>query len=244
MMTGASGVDDLHVEAVRVISAAARRTHEDGSPGDFAEFLANVLAATAANLGGSERLLLGRPRSWEASLVRSLVVGTLGDDGTDLLRVRTEPLVVTLNVAETLEDLDLHPGLLTVAEAMNACEEQHQDDDPESFDVDEEMAAIEARYVAEFAFYAERFASAVQTAAAGIEELAVPVTVEVDADPWSSWWSREAKVNPRPCDEDAVTLELWEAAHDVVGLPNVDIHPVGPRTAAASDRSSPSERAD
>lgn len=60
-------------------------------------------------------------------------------------RARTQPIVVTLNVAETLEDLDLHPGLLTVAEAMNVREELHQDDDPESFAVDDEMAAIEAR---------------------------------------------------------------------------------------------------
>lgn len=240
-MTATQGGGDVWVEAVRLFSAAARRTHGNGSPWDFAEFVAEVLAATAANLGGPEQLLAGRPGSWEASLVRSLVVGTMGEEPADLLRRRTEPLVVTLNVAEMLEGLDLHPGLLTVAEAMNACEEQHLDDGQESINIDEEIAAIEARYVGEFASYAERFASAVQAAAADFEEVAVPVMVDVDAAPWSSWWSSEARVNPRPCDEDAVALELWEAAHDVVGLPNVDILPLAPRASAAGDGLGPAE---
>jgi hypothetical protein len=234
-MTETPATEDLRAEAIRVLSAAARRTHEDGSARDFAEFLAGVLAAAAANLGGAERLLAGRPGSWEASLVRSLVVGTVGEDPSDLLRGRTEPLVVTLNVAEMLENLDLHPGLLTVDEAMNACEEHHQDDDPDSFDFDGEMSAIEARYVQEFATYAVRFASVVQAAAGDVEDLAVPVQLDVDADPWSSWWSSDAKVNPRPCDDQALVLELWEAAHDVVNLPNVDIAPLTPPASATSD---------
>ncbi len=89
--------------------------------------------------------------------MRSLVAGTLGDDPGRLWRARTEPLVVPLNVAETLEGLDLHPGLLTVDEALEACDDRHHGDDPQST-VAEEWAAIEVRYQREFAAYAERFA--------------------------------------------------------------------------------------
>ena len=121
-MTGDPAAGVLRAEAVRVLTAAAHRSRADGTPGDFADF-SGVLAATAANLGGVEPLLAGRPGSWEAALVRSLVAGTLGDDPGRLWRTRTEPLVVPLNVAETLEGLDLHPGLLTVDEALEACDD-------------------------------------------------------------------------------------------------------------------------
>ncbi len=51
------------VDAVTVLTAAART----GS--DFAEFLTHAVAGTAANLGGIEELLAGRPGSWEAHYV-------------------------------------------------------------------------------------------------------------------------------------------------------------------------------
>jgi hypothetical protein len=35
-------------------------------PADFAEFLTLAVASTAANVGGVEELLAGRPGSWEA----------------------------------------------------------------------------------------------------------------------------------------------------------------------------------
>lgn len=225
MIAGPSG--DLNAEAIRVLTAAARRTCVDGSPRDFAEFLANVVAATAANVGGAERLLAGRSGSWEASLVRSLVDGTVGDDPNDLLRLRTEPVVVTLNVAEILEGLDLHTGLLTVDEAIYACEERFQedgrpvDDDPE---LEEAITAIEGRYAAEFAAYAERFTAAVVDATAEIGGPAPRVLVEADTDPQSSWWSEDATVNtPALIDPEDLAHEVWHAAHDLVALPNVDI---------------------
>jgi hypothetical protein len=45
---------------------------------DFAEWLAHLLAAAAARLGSTEALLEGRPGSWEAECVRSLLRGTVG----------------------------------------------------------------------------------------------------------------------------------------------------------------------
>ena len=58
--------------AVHAITQAARAEH------DFAGWLAHVLAAAAGQLGGSDELTIGRPGSWEASLVDQLVKGTVG----------------------------------------------------------------------------------------------------------------------------------------------------------------------
>lgn len=225
-MTAGPGAN-LDSVAIQVLTKAARRTNVDGSVCDFAGFLAYVLAATAANVGGAERLLAGRSGSWEASLVRSLVEGTVGDDQLDLLRVRTEPVVVTLNVAEMLDGLDLHPGLLTMDDAIYAFEEQVQGDgrpvDDDS-DLEEANTSIEGRYAAGFAAYAERFTAAVVAAAADIGGTAPRILVEADTDPQSNWWSDDAQVNtPASINQEDLAHELWHAAHDRVALPNVDI---------------------
>lgn len=54
---------DLRTEAVRVLTRAANRSTSRTNTIDFADFLAQVLAATAANAGGPECLLAGRPGS-------------------------------------------------------------------------------------------------------------------------------------------------------------------------------------
>jgi hypothetical protein len=60
--------------AVAAIMQAARAEH------DFAGWLAQVLATAAAQLGSSDELVIGRPGSWEASLVDQLAKGTVGHD--------------------------------------------------------------------------------------------------------------------------------------------------------------------
>ena len=87
----------LWVTATAALTAAAKLTHPTGHQLDFADFLADALAAVTANLGGVEELLAGRSGSWEAALVDQLVNGTLGYDPTDaeLIRRRTEPVTVT-----------------------------------------------------------------------------------------------------------------------------------------------------
>lgn len=60
-------------QAVDLIVAAVGREH------DFAGWLAVVLARAAARLGSSEAMLAGRPGSWEASHVRALLAGTVGE---------------------------------------------------------------------------------------------------------------------------------------------------------------------
>lgn len=58
--------------AVRAVLQAARNEHS------FAEWLAQVLAQVAGQLGSSDALIAGRPGSWEADLVDRLVKGTVG----------------------------------------------------------------------------------------------------------------------------------------------------------------------
>jgi hypothetical protein len=71
---------------------------------DWAEFVTLALAGAAANIGHVEAVLGGRPGSWEAEGVRQLLISTVGDDGRQLLRHRTEPLVIDLYVDEVLLD--------------------------------------------------------------------------------------------------------------------------------------------
>ena len=79
---------DAIAQAIVALTAAAKQTRTVGAgtwnehqeAADFAELAAIVLASVAANVGGTEELLAGRPGSWEADLVRQLVDGTAGGD--------------------------------------------------------------------------------------------------------------------------------------------------------------------
>lgn len=73
-------------------------------PGDWAEFVSLALAGAAANAGGIEAALAGRPGSWEADHVRNLLESTVGPDETDLWRHRTDPLTMTLYVDQLVID--------------------------------------------------------------------------------------------------------------------------------------------
>jgi hypothetical protein len=74
-------------------------------PSDWAEFVPLALAGAAANVGGVEAALAGRPGSWEADFVRQLLTGTVGHDQECLWEHRTEPLAITLYVDKILDDL-------------------------------------------------------------------------------------------------------------------------------------------
>ncbi|MBX6358174.1 MAG: hypothetical protein IRZ05_20290 [Micromonosporaceae bacterium] len=86
--------------ATAALTVAARQTRTlelfgTRLPVDFADLLAHVVTTVAANVGDVDTLLAGRPDSWQATLVRQLVEGTAGGR---LLRWRTEPLLVHLDV--------------------------------------------------------------------------------------------------------------------------------------------------
>lgn len=73
-------------------------------PIDWAEFVTLALAGAAANVGSIEEALAGRPGSWEAERVGQTLQSTVFDD-KDLMRHRTEPVVVDLWVESILSHI-------------------------------------------------------------------------------------------------------------------------------------------
>lgn len=126
----ASADDALVGQAIEVLTSLARQTRVRGTgtpaeatePVDFADLAAHVLTSVAANLGGVETLLAGRPGSWEAALVRQLIEGTAPDD--QILAWRTEPYRIHLSADDVFADFgisQLHDADLNAAiEATNA----------------------------------------------------------------------------------------------------------------------------
>lgn len=113
-MTETRSKEQLLSEAVRVLTEAARgtvsRTLREGEAprdeqADFADFLTLAVAGAAANMGGIEALLAGRPGSWEADHVRDMLTSTVSEDERYLWRHRTEPLRYTVNVVDLMSDL-------------------------------------------------------------------------------------------------------------------------------------------
>ena len=66
------------MDVVDLIVAEAEAGH------DVAEWLAIALARAAARLGSIDAVLAGRSGSWEASHVRALLAGTVGEEGEHL----------------------------------------------------------------------------------------------------------------------------------------------------------------
>lgn len=224
MMTVTAGTQELRAEAVSVLTRAAHRSRSDTASLDFAGFLAEVLAAAAANVGGPDLLLAARPGSWEASHVDALLRGTMGEDPDDWLPLRTEPLAISLNVAELVEGGDLHPGLLGLDAAVDEVGARYESAvEEDALDAwDTEVDGLTNRYIEEYRRYADRFTAAAQ-AAARTKGLSVDVVVTVDADPVSAWWSESAVTNASALTDDEVKLAIWFQAHDCVTLPNVEI---------------------
>lgn len=113
MTQTATSYTELLDAAVRALTAAGRlkqvrgtgTDQESAEPIDFAEFLTLATAAAAANIGGIETILAGRPGSWEADYVRQMLISTVGEETHTLLAHRTEPLHVDVHVDEILNDL-------------------------------------------------------------------------------------------------------------------------------------------
>lgn len=236
-MTATTPQEDLRLDAVGALTSAARRTDDHGDPADFADFLANVLASVAANLGGSDRLLVGRSGSWEASLVEDLILGTVGDEPADLYRFRTEPISVPINVAELIENSGCHPGLIGLEDAFDEICDRYAsgngDDDSAAYEWD--AAATIDRYTVSYRTYGAAFATAAGDAAeeAGLDRAWLVVTI--DDDPRSRWWAEETTRNPDQWEADEMVLQLWSRAHDVVRLPNVDIRRAAAETAREAE---------
>ena len=103
------GFEEVLADAVRILTEAAglRRPvlvlDDDArhwvrdpvrtEPADFAELLTLAVASAAANVGGVEELLVGRPGSWEAGHVRNMLRSTVAFEEAELLEHRTEPVI-------------------------------------------------------------------------------------------------------------------------------------------------------
>ena len=113
--------DEVLADAVRIFTVAARlttsRVHQtaagrwefvDGvrDPIDWAEFVCAALAGAAANAGGIDAVLAGRPGSWEAARIRDTLHSTVGDDFAELMRHRTEPVDIVVHPERILFDRD------------------------------------------------------------------------------------------------------------------------------------------
>lgn len=113
---------EVLADAIRVLTEAARlrrpvfERDADGAwrehptltqQTDWAEFVTHALAGAAANIGSIDAALAGRPGSWEADAVRTLLHSTVGYVEQYLLEHRTEPLHVVVNVEQILTDLEI-----------------------------------------------------------------------------------------------------------------------------------------
>jgi len=230
-----SGYDDFHlyIDIVTVLTRAATSRHIDGTARDFADFLTHVLAATAANVGGPDHLLAGRPGSREAAHLEELVRGAMGDDRADWLWFRTAPVTVGLNVAELVEDDLTHPGLMGLDEALETLGKHHESAavNPDLDAWERDIEVVTARYTHEYLVYAERFTTAARAYTQQLAGLTVPLEVDADTSPYSRWWTATAITNPTTSAGDALALRIWRAAHDATPLPNVDVW-LGPSTLA------------
>ena len=118
--------DEVLHDAVAALTEAARLTNQPmrqtssgrwepnpdpraALPIDWAEFVTRALAGAAANVGSTNKILSGRPGSWEAARVRETLESTVGVDDEHLLENRTDPVRVDLWVDNILLDLDADP---------------------------------------------------------------------------------------------------------------------------------------
>jgi hypothetical protein len=198
-------------QAIAALGAAARRTYTtpagEACRYDFGEVLTRVLAAVAANVGGVDQLLAGRPGSWEADGVRQLLTSTLGEDEDRLLEHRTEAVAITLYVDELMLDLgawstydDATQELVRRYEAIGIPSVTGVPGDPATAAALAQLApATEAQERAaeqvgqledqlqdqrraDWAAYGQALKAAVEAAAARREGLRVPVVVEIDTE--------------------------------------------------------------
>lgn len=183
-------------------NGAGRRWVESGQTeaADWAEFVTQALAGAAANVGSIEAVLAGRPGSWEAAGVRSLLVSTVGEDESYLLEHRTEPVVIDVYVDEILADHGIwdgydqasqeivrryqDAGLLSTDSAAAvpggepATDKQDRQAD-QLADLEERLDHLREQ---DWTTYGQNLKAAVEAAARRRPGLRVPLVVNVDTD--------------------------------------------------------------
>jgi hypothetical protein len=241
--------EDVMADAIRVLTEAARLTRpvlrrddtatqapgqslwvDSGrrEPADWAEFVSHALAGAAANMGGIEAILAGRPGSWEADSVRNLLASTVGHDEQYLLEHRTEPLVVELNVDEILVDLGAWnayddasselarrynaigistttgtPGDSVTEDALTRLNPASEEQERQADEIADLEERLEQQRLQDWAAYGQALQAAVEAEAARLPGLTVPVVVRVALGTFR-----------RGDDRDVVTCGLAERLRD------------------------------
>ena len=249
---------DLLLQAVNVLTDAARMswtgTGPDGQPvtdrADWAEFVSLALAGAAANIGGIEAILAGRPGSWEADYVRNLLTSTVGGDGEYLLEHRTEPVAVTLFVDEILFDQGVWQsyedarqelvrryeaiGLPTVgyAETLARLDRMTPEQDRQAEAIADLEEDLERQRERDWAAYGEALKAHVEAATAQASGLTVLVVVSVDLETFRAVQDET---------DDWGIAEQWStAAINATPLPGADRSPLDRlRPAALTGRTRP-----
>lgn len=202
---------EVMTDAVRALTEAARltrpvleRTGTEGAwtwtPGprqervDWAEFVANAVTAAAANVGGVDVALAGRPGSWESDKVGDLITSTAGYELADLLRYRTEPIRVVLHVDELAYETTCD-GDDPLDQAESAIATFVTPDDGDDLAHDALSAAeqlLEQGKRTVYATWAASLEQAVRDVAAELvgRPAADDVTVTVDLDTWRPYDQR------------------------------------------------------
>lgn len=215
---------DLFLRAVEALTEAAREGGTDGTPTDLAALMTRVVAAVAANVAGLDELMAGRYGSWEAGLVHQIITAELGDDPVTWRARRTTPVLVRACVAQVADEFGLN-----LEDTLDRLDIEHLDTDPdESEECEEDRDAawqaardhVIAGYHAAFTHWATAFRDGVATLAATWPELAVPVVVEVDTDPYAPWWEA-AYQRWLTAAGDALATTLTAAGHGRAGIPSI-----------------------
>ncbi len=227
--------DALMAEAVRVLTAAARLTRpvqqldESASeaaghpvwvdsgrrePADWAEFVTLALAGAAANVGGIEAILAGRPGSWEADYVRQMLGSTVGHDEHDLLEHRTEPVVVNIYVDELMVDASVWKAYDDAAQelvrrydaigipstsgvgpvlsdqeleqALSRLEPATEEQERQAEAISDLEDRLEQLRQQDYAAYGAALKAHIEAAAASLDGLHAPVVVNVDLETFRS----------------------------------------------------------
>lgn len=240
---------DFIATAVEALTAAAKQSYTTPSGAneryDFGEIACQVIATVAANLGGVEALLAGRPGSWEADRVRQMVHSTVFED--DLLKLRTEPVRLLLNPDEVLNDLGLwesyedaerklneewdrahaqYDAELESAQADSAADGPVVDTearwDALMGPVDAKLTALEDLWQSDLATYTITYTAVVQQVAAE-RGITVPVLVDRDDDNWtgSDWFGLEYELHEHavartPLPASGIAPERYDGVPGVV----------------------------
>jgi hypothetical protein len=201
-MTGQAPGGDPAADAITALTAAYRA----GEHTDYAALICRVVSSVAANAGGVEALLAGRPGSWEADHVREMVTSTTPED--ELWRWRTEPLVLYVDVGRVFDDFgisDLYDDdLQTVELVIDTAEDPHTVAVAEAT-----MERIEQLREADRAAYADAYTATITEVLA---ERGVTIDVEVIRTPDYEDYDRQDRW-------DAFSEDLHEQARQRTPLP-------------------------